>query len=128
MKKRIRIAAMLASALMLCGSAVPTALAADTSSAETSFSDLYEFGAVDEIAFRDMQKLDDKGIFLNYLCCGKFRVHAYLLRMILNKMRNAVDTAVYCSRTEVGLCGVYLVLCYIHRNVDKLGNTLVLCC
>ncbi len=67
MKKRIRIAAMLASALMLCGSAVPTALAADTSSAETSFSDLYEFGAVDEIAFRDMQKLDDKGMMSRFM-------------------------------------------------------------
>lgn len=67
MKNRMRIAAMLASILMLCGSAAPSAFAADTLSAETSFSDLYEFGTADEIAFRDMQKLDDKGMMSRFM-------------------------------------------------------------
>ena len=52
MKKRMRIAAMLAGAMMLC-SAIPAA----------PVSALYCWGTADGKEFADMQQVDDKGMF-----------------------------------------------------------------
>ena len=68
-------------------------------------------------------------VALNKLCSAKSRRNGYIACVILDYMRNCVNTTVHGTvRTEVYPLWQNAIFRNIHHFIRKLGNALVLCC